>query len=103
MGYAAFSRKYISRAFPGVEEAPERAPAVEAMRKGRIVHRASLGQFPIFCNKLSSEPLPFGGLNPKAANSLKQIALGFTRLQIRFDGTAIGSKNPMSENFSRQG
>src|ERR1700722_1987876 len=49
--------------------APQRESAVEAMRKRRIVHRASLIRFLIFCNKLSSEPFPFGRLNPKATRS----------------------------------
>ena len=39
------------------------------MRKGRIVHGASLTWFLIFCKRLSSEPFPFGRLNPKAARS----------------------------------
>jgi hypothetical protein len=32
----------------------------------RIIHEASLTTLLIFCNELSSEPLPFGGLNPKS-------------------------------------
>jgi hypothetical protein len=32
----------------------------------RIIHEASLTAFLIFCNELSSELLPFGGLNPKS-------------------------------------
>ena len=39
------------------------------MRKGRIVHGASLTRFLILCKKLSSEPFPFGRLNPKATRS----------------------------------
>jgi hypothetical protein len=54
--------------FPGVE-APQREPAVEAMRKRRIGHGASLTRLLIFCNGLSSEPLPF------VAPIQKQLAL----------------------------
>jgi hypothetical protein len=45
MGYAAFCRKNISRPFSLTLEAPEGEPSVEAMRKGRIVHGASLPSF----------------------------------------------------------
>jgi hypothetical protein len=69
MGYAAFSRKNISRAFFQAFAARERKPTVEAMRKGRIVHGASLTLFLIFCKRLSSAPFTFGRLNQKAARS----------------------------------
>jgi hypothetical protein len=36
---------------------PERAPAVEAIRKGGIVHGASLVQFLLLSNQLSSDPV----------------------------------------------
>jgi hypothetical protein len=58
----------FSALFRGVTSAGKGA-AVEAMRKHRIVHGASLTQFLIFCKRLSSEPFPFGRLNPKAARS----------------------------------
>jgi hypothetical protein len=55
MGYAARAeQKFSRRFFRGVEKAPEREPPVEAMWKGRIVHRESLTQFLIFCKRLSS-------------------------------------------------
>jgi hypothetical protein len=61
--------KLFSRAPSVASEAPEREPRVEAMRKGRIVHGASLTQFLFFCKRLPSEPFPFGHLNPKAVCS----------------------------------
>jgi hypothetical protein len=51
MGYAAFSRKNISRAFPWRREAPERACGL-AMRNRGIVHGASLTLFLIFRKRL---------------------------------------------------
>jgi hypothetical protein len=60
MGYADFCRKNISRAFSVAIAAPEREPAVEAMRKRRIIHGASLTWFLIICNRLSSAPFPSG-------------------------------------------
>jgi hypothetical protein len=50
-------------------EALERKPAVEAMRKRRIVHGASLTDFLIFCNKLLSEWLPFRLLPSKTSRA----------------------------------
>jgi hypothetical protein len=44
--------KSFSRTFALALEAPQREPAVEAMRKRRIVHGASLTGFLIFCNRL---------------------------------------------------
>src|ERR1700730_4012884 len=38
----------------------EREPAIEAMLKSWIVHKASLSEFLIFCNRLSAAPFPFG-------------------------------------------
>jgi hypothetical protein len=61
MSYAEFSlENFFLAVFPPFE-APEGAPAVEAMRKSSITHEASLTYFLILCNKLSS---------------LKQIAFG---------------------------
>jgi hypothetical protein len=64
MGYAGFTRRFFLAPFAAAGEAPERAPAVEAMLKRRIVHVASLNLLLIFCKRLSSAPLPFGRLNP---------------------------------------
>jgi hypothetical protein len=52
MGYTRFSgEKFFAR--PGSrEKKPERAPAVDAIRKGGVVHGATLLQFLIFCNQL---------------------------------------------------
>ncbi|MGC2782710.1 MAG: hypothetical protein WA397_02525 [Roseiarcus sp.] len=70
MGYADFSREeFFSRLFRALREAPRRERAVEAMRKRRIVHVASLILFLRFRKGLSSEPVPFGRLDPKAARS----------------------------------
>jgi hypothetical protein len=44
--------KSFSRTFALALEAPQREPAVKAMRKRRIVHGASLTRFLIFCNRL---------------------------------------------------
>ena len=44
--------KSFSRTFALALEAPQREPAVEAMRKRRIVHGATLTGFLIFCNRL---------------------------------------------------
>jgi hypothetical protein len=41
-------------------EAPNLAAALDGMRKDRIAHGASLVAFRFFCNRLSSEPYPFG-------------------------------------------
>jgi hypothetical protein len=61
------------RAFSLALEARERERAVEAMQKrSRIVHGQSLPRFLIFCKRLSSEPFPFGRLNPKAARASLQ-------------------------------
>jgi hypothetical protein len=59
---------FNSRLLPGVRSAGTGA-WVEAMRKRRIVHGASLPWFLIFCKILPSEPLPFGRPDPKAARS----------------------------------
>src|ERR1700722_4459550 len=55
MGCAGFSAEVFSCALSWREK-PERAPAVEAFRKGGIVHGASLLQFPIVSNQLSWAP-----------------------------------------------
>jgi hypothetical protein len=55
-------------------EALERKPAVEAMRKRRIVHGASLTRFLIFCKKLSET----FAHNPGRELRRKQIFLFFT-------------------------
>jgi hypothetical protein len=55
MGCAGFSAESFSWALSWREK-PERAPKVEAIRKGGIAHRASLLQFPIIRNQLSSDP-----------------------------------------------
>jgi hypothetical protein len=59
------------------------------MWKRRIVHGTSLTQFLISCNKLSSEPFPFGRLNPK------QLAL------IRLDGEVAVSLELQSAGLDR--
>jgi hypothetical protein len=51
--------------------------ALEAMRKRRIVHEASLTDVLIFCKKLPSEPLP-RRLNPKVALFQGQNPLGYS-------------------------
>jgi hypothetical protein len=61
--------EYFSPVFPGVMKGPQRASAVKAMRKGGIVHAASLIWFLIYCKKLSSDPFPFDFLHPKARPS----------------------------------
>ena len=53
MGYADFSGKIFLALFAATLSGSEREFAVEAMRKRRIVHGASLTRFPIFCNQLS--------------------------------------------------
>jgi hypothetical protein len=52
MGCAGFSADFFSEALSWREK-PERALAVEAIRKGGIVHGASLLQFLIVSNQLS--------------------------------------------------
>ncbi|HEY5207278.1 MAG TPA: hypothetical protein VIJ63_22160, partial [Roseiarcus sp.] len=52
--------------FPLCWEALVREAAVEAVRKGRIVHGASLNRFLIFCKKLLRRPFPSGRLVQKA-------------------------------------
>jgi hypothetical protein len=61
-------RKFFSPLLPGVE-APGRERAIEAVRKRRIVHGASLTLFLIFCNKSPSERFSF------AVSIQKQLAL----------------------------
>ena len=56
MGCAGFSAEVFSWALSWREK-PERAPAVEAIRKGGIVHEASLLQFLIVSNQLSPDPV----------------------------------------------
>jgi hypothetical protein len=56
IGYAGFSAENFSYLLFW-RETPERAPAVEAIRKGGIVHEASLLQFLIVRKQLSSEPM----------------------------------------------
>jgi hypothetical protein len=53
MGYAGFISKKISRALFAAKTRRSE-PAVEAMRKGRNDHPASVTSFPIFCKKLSA-------------------------------------------------
>ena len=67
MGYAELTEQKFFSALLSWREAPEREPAVDAMRKRRIVHGASLTWFLIFCKRLFSKPFRFGRLNPKAA------------------------------------
>jgi hypothetical protein len=55
MGCAGFSAEDFSYALSWREK-PEQAHAVEAIRKGGIVHGASLLQFLIVSNQLQSEP-----------------------------------------------
>jgi hypothetical protein len=54
MGYAAFTRKDISRAFSLALRGAGTGAEVEAMRKRRVVHGASLTWFLIFCKRLSA-------------------------------------------------
>jgi hypothetical protein len=75
MGYADFSRKNISRAFSVAIAAPEREPAVEAMRKRRIIHGASLTWFLIICNRLSSAPFPFAPPRSLSSGGPRSTAL----------------------------
>jgi hypothetical protein len=56
MGYAGFYAENCSRTLSW-RERPKRAHAVEAIRKGGIVHGASLLQFLIVSKKLSSDPV----------------------------------------------
>jgi hypothetical protein len=53
-GYMGFSWKKFSCAFSGLERRWERRHALEAMRKRKIVHGASLISFPIFSKALST-------------------------------------------------
>jgi hypothetical protein len=55
MGCTGFSAEVFSCALSWREK-PERAPAVESIRKGGIVHGASLPQFLLVSNQLSSDP-----------------------------------------------
>jgi hypothetical protein len=61
MGYATLGEKKISRALFRRRSATTGAPVVEAMRKRRIVHRASVAYLLIFCKRLSPAPFRFGG------------------------------------------
>ena len=69
MGYAGFSGKSCSPSVSAGPEARKREPAVQAMRKGRIVHGATLICFLTFCKRLPPAPFPFGRLNPKATRT----------------------------------
>jgi hypothetical protein len=62
-------RSFFPRRFPQALEAREWDPCGFGRPKRRIVHRASLIQFLIFCKNLSSQPLLLGRLDPKAARS----------------------------------
>jgi hypothetical protein len=62
-------RSFFPRGFPQALEAREWDPCGFGRPKRRIVHRASLIQFLIFCKNLSSQPLLLGRLDPKAARS----------------------------------
>jgi hypothetical protein len=57
MGYEEKATKIFSRRFRSQRrlEAPALTPPVEAIRKGRIGHVASLVQFLIFCKDLLFE------------------------------------------------
>jgi hypothetical protein len=58
--HGIFSEKFFAR--PGSrEKKPERAPAVDAIRKGGVVHGATLLQFLIFCNQLPESFAEVGG------------------------------------------
>jgi hypothetical protein len=65
MGYARFGGKNFSPSFSAGVGAPERAPAVLAWGCAGLFIGASLIQFLISCNELSSGLFPFGRLNPK--------------------------------------
>jgi hypothetical protein len=70
MSYTDFSLAgFFSRLFLGVERAPRRERAVEAMRKRRIVHGATLIRFLLFRKRLSS------GRFLSDASIQKQLAL----------------------------
>jgi hypothetical protein len=70
MGYTKFSTENFCSRFCGRETTVETAGPRFGMRKGRIVHGASLLEFLIFCKKLPPEPFPSGRLKPKANHSL---------------------------------
>lgn len=53
------ARKIFRSAFSVASDAPEPERAVEAMRKGGIIHKASAILPPLFRNRLSSEPFRF--------------------------------------------
>jgi hypothetical protein len=67
-------------------EKPERAPAVETIRKGGIVHGTSLLQFLIASNQLSCDPVEpaklasFCWLPPKRTGRSKRVNLGLSKL-----------------------
>jgi hypothetical protein len=94
MVYTDFSREeFFSRLFRALRYAPRRERAVEAMRKRTIAHVASLILFLFFRKKLSSEPVPFGRLDPKAARSRRgklspsaAWIFGDSSLNYRLDG-----------------
>jgi hypothetical protein len=70
MGYAGQTDEaFFAPFFAWRCEALERKPAVEAMRKRRIVHGASLTDLLIFRNKLLSEWLPFRLLPSKTSRA----------------------------------
>jgi hypothetical protein len=58
-------RDFSAEDYSGVlswREKPERAPAVETIRKGGIVHGAGLLQFLLISNQLSSDPVEIAEL-----------------------------------------
>jgi hypothetical protein len=66
MGYTRFPADNFSSRFWRRETAVETAAPRFGMRKGRIVHGASLLQFLIFCKRLPLGSFPSDRLRPKA-------------------------------------
>ena len=59
MGYADWSGENSFVRFPVAFEAPEWEPAVEAMRKRRIVHGGQLNLFSDFLQEIAISAIPF--------------------------------------------
>jgi hypothetical protein len=68
-----------------------------SLRKGRIVHGASLIYFLIFCKRLPPTPFPFGRLNPKASRSRPCITSGAAKRADASTAKVRGS-NPLSSD-----
>src|SRR3984957_146613 len=68
MGYEDFSGKNFSLSLSAGGDAGTGTCGL-SLRKGRIVHGASLIHFLIFCKRLPPPPPPLGRLNPKATRS----------------------------------